>query len=436
MEGYALEWLSLIGRWAHLITGIAWIGASFYFVWLDNHLERPADAAARERGVGGELWAVHGGGYYHAQKYANGPPAMPATLHWFKWEAYTTLITGLFLLALIYWYQAELYLIDPNVMALRKPVAIALGAATLVGGWLGYDALCRSRLGGNERAMAATLLVALTAIAWGLCQLFSGRGAYMHFGAMLGTIMVANVYFVIMPGQRAMVAATEAGREPDPAHGIRAKQRSVHNTYFTLPVLFTMISNHYAMTWGHEYNWLILIALCLAGALIRVHFVQRHFGRPSPVPAGVAALLLVGVVAAIAPRAAPVDGSLASAGSVAEGGAVENVADVASSDAATATEAEAEATDLGDVTLAEAHAVVEARCTGCHARVPARAGFAAPPKGIVLETPEQTLERATAVHRQTVVTRAMPIGNVTGITDEERALLDRWYRGRGASAAN
>ena len=406
MEGYALEWLSLLGRWAHLVTGIAWIGASFYFVWLDNHLEPPKDPAARERGVGGELWAVHGGGYYNAQKYANGPPAMPSTLHWFKWEAYTTLITGAFLLALIYWYQAEIYLIDPSVMALSKPVAVGLGALTLVGGWLGYDALCRSPLGRSENAMAGVLLVALTAVAWALCHTFSGRGAYMHFGAMLGTIMVANVYFVIMPGQRAMVAATERGEQPDPAHGIRAKQRSVHNTYFTLPVLFVMISNHYAMTWGHEHNWLILVAMCLAGALIRVHFVKAHFGKPSPVPAGVAALLIAGVAAAIVPRPAPVADPSLAAGP--DGGAV------AGAPAA--------------VSLDEAFAIVEARCTACHAEAPAHPGFASPPAGVVLETPAQALAQAAAIHQQAVVTRAMPIGNLTGITDEERDALDRWFR--------
>ena len=410
MEGYVLEWLGLLGRWAHLVTGIAWIGASFYFVWLDNHLERPADASARERGVGGELWAVHGGGFYNAQKYTNGVPAMPANLHWFKWEAYTTLITGAFLLALIYWYQAEIYLIDPSVMALSKPAAIGLGMLTLVGGWLGYDALCRSRLGRDESVMAAVLVVALTAIAWALCATFSGRGAYMHFGAMLGTIMVANVFFVIMPGQRAMVAATERGDRPDPAHGVRAKQRSVHNTYFTLPVLFVMISNHYAMTWGHEYNWLILIAISVAGALIRVHFVRAHFGRPSPAPAGVAALLIAGVAFAIVPRPAALADPAGPAGP-----------SVAGADGAGGTAAA--------VGLDEAHGIVVERCASCHANAPSHPGFAAPPRGIVFDTPERTLAQAASIHRQAVVTKAMPPGNLTGITDAERDALDRWFRG-------
>ncbi len=392
MEGYILEWLNLIGRMTHLIVGIAWIGASFYFIWLDNHLEQPAEEVARQRGVGGELWAVHGGGFYNAQKYTNGVPKIPERLHWFKWEAYTTLITGVFLLALMYWYQAEIYTIDPSVMALSKPVAILIGVFTLLGGWLGYDLLCRSSLGERENLMAGVLIVALTVIAWALCQVFSGRGAFMHYGAMLGTIMVANVFFVIMPGQRAMVASCTAGEQPDPIHGKRAKQRSVHNTYFTLPVLFVMISNHYAMTWSHEYNWLILIAMSIAGALVRVHFVQAHFGKPSPIPASVAAVLLGGVIFAIMPRPQ--------------------------------TQLDTTAT----VTLERAHAIVVSRCAACHASEPSHTGFSAAPKGIVFDTAEQTLAQANVIHQQAVLTRAMPIGNLTGMLDEERAALDQWFR--------
>jgi len=256
-----------------MIVGIAWIGASFYFVWLDNHLQPVAEQADTDKGVGGEIWSVHGGGFYHAQKYQVAPPELPPTLHWFKWEAYSTWLSGMFLLCLMYWYSAEIYLIDSNVADLSKPVAILIGAACIVIGWFAYDKLCHSKIGDNERAMAAIMFVVLSIVAWGLCQLFSGRGAYMHFGAMLGTIMVANVFFVIIPGQKDLVTAKQEGRMPDPIHGIRGKQRSVHNTYFTLPVLFVMISNHYAMTHAHEYNWLILIAISLAGALIRVFFL-------------------------------------------------------------------------------------------------------------------------------------------------------------------
>ena len=356
MEGFVVEWLSLLGRWAHLITGIAWIGASFYFVWLDNSLEAPKQAADVERGVGGEIWSVHGGGFYHAQKYKVAPPELPETLHWFKWEAYTTWITGMFLIALLYWYQAEIYLIDPSIMAMSKPVAVLLGILTLVIGWIAYDQLCKSPLGSQESKLSAAMLVFVSIVAWGLCQIFSGRGAYLHFGAMLGTIMVANVYFVIMPGQRDLVAAKAEGRAPDPMHGIRAKQRSVHNTFFTLPVLFVMISNHYAMTWGHKYNWLILIALSVAGAAIRVFFVQRHKGKASPIPLVVAAVLIMGTAAAIVPKS--------------NTSAVDSTASAA------------------DV-FADVREVMEARCTSCHAKVPTQAGFSAPPKGVMLESDDR-----------------------------------------------
>ncbi len=396
MEGYIIEWLSLLGRWVHLITGIAWIGASFYFVWLDNSLEAPKQAADVERGVGGEIWSVHGGGFYHAQKYTVAPPKLPETLHWFKWEAYTTWITGMFLIALLYWYQAEIYLIDPSVMAMSKPVAVLLGILTLVIGWIAYDQLCKSPLGSQEGKLSAAMLVFVSIAAIVLCQIFSGRGAYLHFGAMLGTIMVANVYFVIMPGQRDLVAAKAEGRAPDPMHGIRAKQRSVHNTYFTLPVLFVMISNHYAMTWGHKYNWLILIALSVAGAAIRVYFVQRHKGKASPVPLVVAAVLIMGTAAAIVPRSN--------------------------------TSANVDSTASAAEIFANVNQVMEARCTSCHAKSPTQPGFSAPPKGVMLESAADIVRQAQLIHQQVVVTKAMPIGNLTQITDEERALIDQWYQ--------
>ncbi|MCI0516881.1 MAG: urate hydroxylase PuuD, partial [Woeseiaceae bacterium] len=246
MEAYFLDWLNLLGRWIHLITGIAWIGSSFYFIWLDDHLEAPASAADSAKGVGGELWSVHGGGFYHAQKYRVAPAELPPTLHWFKWEAYWTWISGMFLLVLIYWYGADIYLIDRSVADLSTPVAVGIAALVIAGSWFVYDLLCRSPLGRHEGALAAILFLLCGLLAFGLCELFSGRGAYIHFGTVLGTIMVANVFFIIIPGQRQMVAAAARGESPDPAPGVRAKQRSVHNTYFTLPVLFTMTSNHFA----------------------------------------------------------------------------------------------------------------------------------------------------------------------------------------------
>lgn len=396
MEGYILEWLNLLGRWVHLVTGIAWIGASFYFVWLDNSLEEPRLESDKEQGVGGEIWSVHGGGFYHAQKYKVAPPSLPETLHWFKWEAYTTWITGMFLIALMYWYQAEIFLIDPGVMALSKSVAVLLGMLTIVLGWVAYDLLCKSRLGNQESTLSLAMLVFVSIVAWVLCQIFSGRGAYLHYGAMLGTIMVANVFFVIMPGQRDLVAAKKEGRAPDPSHGIRAKQRSVHNTYFTLPVLFVMISNHYAMTWGHEYNWLILIVLSIAGALIRVYFVQRHVGKQTWLPLIVSAILIMGVAAAIVPR--PVKPL--------ESGSAVNAAEL----------------------FSQVQGIMNSRCISCHAQVPAHAGFSAPPKGVILESTDHIVSQAQAIHQQVVVTKAMPIGNLTNISDEERALVDQWFR--------
>ena len=305
MEAYLLDWLNLLGRWLHLIAGIAWIGASFYFVWLDNHLLPPQDKNLSDKGVGGELWAVHGGGFYNAQKYTVAPPELPPTLHWFKWEAYITWLSGMFMLVVVYYAGANVYLIDRSVFDFNPAAAIATGLVFLLGGWIIYDRLCASPLGSRPQILSAVIAVLLAFAAYGLCQLFSGRGAFIHFGAMLGTIMVANVFFVIIPGQRDLVRAKAEGRMPDPAHGLRAKQRSVHNTYFTLPVLFTMISNHYAMTYGNKYNWLVLIAISLAGAAIRTWFVARHKQHvndaPSPLPLIFAALLLGGAAFALVP---------------------------------------------------------------------------------------------------------------------------------------
>ncbi|MDJ0906255.1 MAG: urate hydroxylase PuuD [Woeseiaceae bacterium] len=390
MEAYFVDWLNLLVRWLHFITGVAWIGASFYFIWLDNHLEDPRDPEDTRVGVGGEVWSVHGGGFYHAQKYKGAPPFIPETLHWFKWEAYSTWLSGMALLALVYWYGAQVYLIDPSVAELSPAAAVGLAAGIIVLGWVVYDLLCKSPLGNNERLFAVVLFVLVSFLAWGLCELFSGRGAYIHFGAVLGTIMVANVFFVIIPGQKRMVAAAGRGEAPDPRDGVRAKQRSVHNTYFTLPVLFVMTSNHYAMTYNHEFNWAILIAISLAGALIRIYFVARHSGKASPVPLIAAGLLLAGVAAMIAPRASAAAG---------------------------------EAVAFEDV-----QAVIAHRCTNCHAVQPAHPAFPAAPGGVVLETGEQILAEAQRIHQQTVLTRVMPIGNLTNITEEERELIDRWYQ--------
>lgn len=391
MESYLLEWANLLGRWLHMITGIAWIGASFYFVWLDNHLHAPAEKADVDKGVSGEVWSVHGGGFYHAQKYLNGPPVIPPTLHWFKWEAYTTFLSGLFMLALIYWYGAEVYTIDPAVMAISKLVAISIGVATLALGWLVYDFLCRSSIGRDDKKLGLALFVFICLVAYGLCQVFSGRSAFIHFGAMLGTIMVANVFFIIMPGQRKMVDASKAGTTADPIHGIRAKQRSVHNTYFTLPVLFVMISNHYAMTFGHSYNWLILIGISLMGAFIRIYFVARHKGNGAAMPLLAAAALLFGIILLAAPKSAPSSAKMV------------------------------------DVNFAEIKQIISARCTSCHSQAPTQAGFASAPNGTMFDTSAQIISKASQIHQQVVVSKVMPIGNLTHMTDDERAIIGNWF---------
>ena len=399
MTDYLFEWASLLGRWLHLITGIAWIGASFYFVWLDNSLLPPKRNELIDAGVGGEVWAVHGGGFYNAQKYKTAPAELPEPLHWFYWEAYTTWLSGFFLLCLLYFGQAEIYLIDTSVMALSKPAAIGIALAFLAGGWLIYDVLCRFFFQRSEKMLGLLVALMLGIAAWALCHLYSGRGAYILFGAVIGTIMVANVFFIIIPGQREMVRAKAEGRPLDPVYGLRGKQRSIHNTYFTLPVLFVMISSHYALTYGARWNWLVLIAMSFAGAAIRTWFVMRHKahergGKTSPVPLALGLVVLAGVVAALAPQpkaasaAAPTDSARR---------------------------------------FAEVQSIINQRCVTCHAPTPSFAGFTAPPKGVLLDTPEHILTHTIAMQTQ-LATRVMPIGNITQMTDSERETVLAWLR--------
>ena len=395
MEAYVVEWLSLLVRWLHLIAGIAWIGASFYFVMLDNSLVPPARAEDVQRGVFGELWAVHGGGLYQSQKLLSGPKGetLSNNLHWSKYEAYTTWLSGMGLLAIIYWFSAGTYLIDKGVMVLTPRQAIGISVASMAGGWIVYHALCKL-FDRHENVLAATLFVFVVALDWGLFQIFSARAAFLHVGAVLGTIMAANVFFVIIPGQKRMVAEIRAGREPDSQPGRIGKQRSIHNTYFTLPVLFIMISGHYPMTYSHPYGWAILAAIMVAGALIRQFFVLRHRGLTRPLFLLVPLLLLlaVAIVLAPTPRAAP-------------GGEVAN---------------------FNDVKL-----IISARCVSCHAAQPTMAGFAQPPKGVMLENAEQIHLHATKI-AETVASRYMPIGNLTQMTDVERERIAVWF-GAGAS---
>jgi uncharacterized membrane protein len=383
---YLAEWANLLIRWLHLITGIAWIGTSFYFIGLDNQLDPPRDGNPR---VKGEQWSIHGGGFYHKQKYAVAPAELPEKLHWFKWEAYWTWISGFTLFVLIYWGNASTYLIDPQVMDLSPAVAVAISAAMLAGGWVVYDLICRSKFGEDETKLSIAMVVLLVVAAFVACHIFSGRGAFLQVGAMTGTIMVANVAMVIMPGQRKMVAAMRVGRDPDPRYGRWGKQRSVHNTYLTLPVLFLMISPHYPMTWSHEWNWVVLLAITLAGALVRQYFVSRQFGRNPILLPVVATAVIVGLMVLLRPAPAP---SLAG---------------------------------VAVPTVAEVQAIAASHCASCHAARPTFDGIAVAPKGVMLETPAQ-LRRWAQATRQQVQTEAMPPGNMTDMTAEERAKILAW----------
>jgi uncharacterized membrane protein len=414
---YGVDWLNLLVRWLHLITGIAWIGASFYFVWLDNSIRPPKPGSdLAKKGVSGELWAVHGGGFYNPQKYLVSPAELPSDLHWFKWEAYATWISGFSLLFIVYYFNASAMMIDKSVADLTQWQAIGVGLGSLLFGWVVYDALCRSPLGQKEGLMGIAMFVFIVAMAYVLTKFLSGRAAYIHVGAMIGTMMVGNVLMLIIPGQRKLVQAMEQGKSPDPIHGKKAKQRSVHNNYFTLPVLLIMISNHYAMTYSHAYSWALLGAIIAAGVLIRHFFNLRHHGRNAwgfPA-AGVAILTAVAVVIAPRPAAAPA--------------AVPASALAAAPDAAGDAHGAALAPTAPTAPdMARVQAIVNQRCASCHSSQPTQPGFATAPAGIMLHTPELIHQNAAKLNQQAVVLKAMPIGNMTNMTPEERAEIGAWF---------
>ena len=390
MAEYVLDWLSLVVRWFHLTAGIAWIGASFFFVWLDDNLNRHVSAPDASRGIDGELWSVHGGGFYHNEKYLTGPVGRPLSthLHWFYWEAYSTWISGLAMLAIVYWAGAETFLIDKSVMDLTPPMAIGISIASLVAGWFIYDALCRI-FEKNDFALWTSIGSMLLAFDWGFFHVFGARAAFIHVGAVIGTIMVWNVFFIIIPGQRKVVKQLRAGEPPDPRPAFLGKQRSVQNTYFTLPVLFIMISNHYPMTYSGPYAWLVLAGISLAGVLVRYFYVQTHFGKMMYALPAIALAVLVGIAYFIAPH--PM--------AVATGPAV---------------------------TYARASAIVAQRCAVCHAVRPTQPGFGVAPAGILLDTPVHIIANASLMRAQAVASHAMPLGNITQMTDAERTTLGAW----------
>ena len=394
MGPYVIEWLNLLVRLLHVVAAIAWIGASFYFIALDYTLRPPKDERDLERGVGGETWEIHGGGFYRVEKFRLAPATLPERLTWFKWEAYTTWLSGFVLLVVLYYLNPDAYLIDPAVADLEPMVAIGVSIGILMVGWLVYDGLCRL-LEGRDRLLALILAAVVIGVAYGASQLFSGRAVYIQVGAMLGTWMAANVFFVIIPGHWDLVRAKHAGQEPDPRPALRGKQRSVHNNYLTLPAIFAMLSNHFPMTYGHQYGWLILVAILGILVAVRHFFNLRHQGRTVWAIPVAAAVAMAGVAIAIAPWGQ------------------------------TAADGDASASPVAFETV---HGIIEARCQVCHSEHPIQEGFSAPPLGVTFDTPEQIQAQAARIEQMAVITKAMPLGNVTGMTQDERDTLGAWIR--------
>ena len=400
MESYYLDWANLLLRWVHVITAIAWIGASFYFVMLDNSLEKPQDAESLDKGVGGEQWAVHGGGFYNMQKYALAPRKMPDHLHWSYWESYSTVISGFALFTVSYLWNAGTYLIDKSKMDWQPGAAIGVALAFFVVFWMVYDSICQlfGRRKNGDTLVGVLIAVFIAFATWLACHWFAGRAAFLLVGAMMATTMSANVFFWIIPGQRKNVAALREGRPVDPVHGQIGKQRSVHNTYFTLPVVFAMLSNHYSFTYTHPQNWVVLLLIMLGGAAIRQFFVVRHrfkLGNArNPLPYALLGIVVLGLTIAWMkpePAAAPAPGAAAQ-----------------------------------KVSYGEVHKVLEQRCFMCH-------GPAVQMKNVRLDSPDQVAVHAQGIYQQAVVTKIMPMNNATGITDAERALLGKWFQDGAAT---
>jgi uncharacterized membrane protein len=389
---YVWDWGNLLFRWLHVIAAIAWIGASFYFIALDNHLRPPAEERDRERGVGGESWEVHGGGFYRVEKFLVAPEKLPSPLHWFKWEAYTTWLSGVALFIVVYYVHASTYLVDPSVRNLSTWEAIAVSVGGLVLSWVVYDVLCRTIP--DERALAVLVFGFVVLSAWGMSELLAPRAAYVEVGAMIGTMMVGNVFFVIIPAHWELVRAKQRGEEPDPRHNLRGKTRSVHNNYLTLPVVFAMLSNHSPFTYGHSYGWLILVAIMALGAWVRHFFNLRHVGRNAWWILASAAAGFVLVAVAIRPSGSKPQSTGA------------------------------------PVSFGQAQQVIQQRCVPCHSQHPTEAGFSSPPAGIRFDTRAEIEQQAQRIKEQAVDSNAMPLGNATHMTQSERDLLARWLASR------
>ena len=385
MFDHITDWLELALRWIHIVVGAAWIGTSFYFNWLNNNLRPPEEEM---EGVGGDLWSVHGGHFYRVMKYTVAPAKLPKVLHWFKWEAYFTWITGACLLVVVYYLEAETMVVDPQVMALSKWAAIGIGASTIVGGWILYHFLCKSPVGKKPVVLSTIVALMMVGVAHGMAEVFGGRAAFIHLGALMGTIMAANVFFVIIPNQRVMVDAMTKGEEPDPKLGLEGAQRSLHNNYFTLPVLFIMVSNHYPVTWGHHWNWVLLSALMVIGAVTRHWFNLRGQGHKNAYLLPIAAAGMVGLAFVTAPK------------SYAGHAAVE---------------------------FTEVRTIIDRHCVQCHSASPTMDGFSAPPLGVMFDTPQQIGTHAQRINTQVVVSQVMPLGNLTNMTQAERDAIGAWF---------
>ena len=398
-----LDWISLFLRWFHVVAGVAWIGASFYFIWLDNNLRTPPEWK-KQKGIKGDLWAVHGGGFYEVAKYEYGPEVIPEKLHWFKWEAYTTWISGFLLLGLVYYHGAAIYLIDISVMDLTPTQAIGRGLGLIFGGLFIYEAACRSPLAKYPKVFGVMVLILLAAASYLATHWFSGRGAFIHVGALIGTIMAGNVFFKIMPAQRLMVDAVTNKTQIDPSWGLGAKLRSVHNNYLTLPLLFIMISNHYPMTYQHDNAWLILMAIGVVSAWIRHYFNLKHIGisRPSILVTGSIGMIIIAGMVSM-----PVTPQV---------------------DTATSKETAAPVIDL-NVQQQAVFDVIQTHCANCHAAQPTDDMFVIAPLGLMFDTWPQIEKRASVIHNRTVVTRDMPLMNKTGMTEDERQVIGTWFEG-------
>ena len=387
MYAHLYEWLSLFIRWLHVVAGIAWIGDSFYFMWLDASLRSNEDTP---EGVKGESWSVHGGGFYRVIKFQNAPKTLPEHLHWFMWQSYTTWLSGLSLLIVVYWLQAKAWMLTPGGVE-SASTAVGIGAATVFGGFFVYHLLCKSPLGKMPGVLGVTLLAFSASTAYGLEQVISSRAAYIHIGAMIGTWMAGNVFMVIIPNQRKIVASLMDGKVPDPALGAESKLRSTHNNYLTLPVIFVMISNHYPSTYGHPHAWLVLLGMFAIGAFTRVFFNMKNSGKFMGWMIPVAILAYIGLAVATAPKALP----------------------------APDTNGEA-------VTWSQVEPIIQTHCVSCHSATPTDDIFKVAPNGVVYDTPEDVQRKASLIKTRAVDTPSMPFGNKTGMTDAERALLGAW----------